>query len=763
MSEIASPPPLESSIWQPWFDTSVQAYWKGDLSAGRIACERLSASDTVPDNIVQQARRNQAFYSPMAAALFPGTAITKISVPVTAQWSQFNPSIIPDGDGFLMNLRSSNYKYNKGHYIYIDSDQVIRTQNYLLTLNRDLQVTDVQPLIDRSDQSVLTTFPVFGFEDVRLFRWRGGLWGTATSRNRNPQGICEQVLLQISDGAVVEVTSLSDWTTGVHQKNWMPIVDGEHLRFLHTCRPTTVWEVDPDTLRAEPILAHEAPPIARHWRGGSQLVRVEGGWLALIHESVIFEDYSRVYPHRAVMFDAAFRMVAATEPFYFLERGVEYCAGLAERDGQLYASFGFWDREAYIARMPLDSVLAALAPLALPLTSADRTAPVIVPAEPVAEEATVERRDVVGITPITTTRSPSIVSMTMTGNNPVAIRGALESVVDWVDACVIIDTGITDDTLEIAREIAGDKLQVTPFPWQNDFAAARNHALAAAAATGADWAITLDSDERMVSVPESLRKWLAALTNDLVHVRHQDGGYAKERFFRLPSKGYWKGPTHEAFVIPSYPAEIPEMRFWEVPKTEEDYQRKFRRDAEILRAYTAQNPTDPRWWYYLGDSLQNMREYEQSVDAYHRCWALDGWDEESAWSMYRAAEAYHQLGRHDDAVMACAKGLTRQAQIPELAWYAAWLSYQAGNHRDAVGWARMAAALGNVTDDGVRPVRSGFSHPPGQYEGPYDVLRYSLRHLGDHAGADAAEEKFQQAMALRKGQLGLQQDGAEES
>ena len=75
----------------------------------------------------------------------------------------------------------------------------------------------------------------------------------------------------------------------------------------------------------------------------------------------------------------------------------------------------------------------------------------------------------------------------------------------------------------------------------------------------------------------------------------------------------------------------------------------------------------------------------------------------------------------------------------------------------------MAAAIGNVTDDGVRPVRSGFSHPPGQYEGPYDVLRYSLRHLGDHAAADAAEVKFQHAMALRKGQLGPQQDDAEES
>lgn len=740
--------------WQQWFDTSVHAYWKGDLAAGMEACERLAASDDIPENIIWQARRNQAFYSPMAPQLVPGTTITRVTVPVQKEWAEFNPSIIRDGDGFLMNLRSSNYKYNKGHYIFIDPDQVIRTTNYLVRLDRHLQVRSSEAIEDRTDHSGLSTFPVAGFEDVRLFRWRDRLWGTATARNRNPQGICEQMLLTIEDCAFVDALPLSDWTLGTHEKNWMPTVDGDRLLFVHSCSPTTVFSFNPDSRGVELETQHPALPIARHLRGGSPLHRLDDGWLTVVHESVVFEDYSRVYPHRFVKFDNDFRMVKITKPFYFIERSVEYAAGLTEMDGDLYVSFGFWDREAYVAKMPLDGVIAALEDLPLPLTEEDGAPPAIQASEAPREDVAMITPAVPEIQAISFARRPAIVSMTMTANNATAVREALSSVVDWVDACVLVDTGITDDTIEVARDVAGDKLQVTTFPWQNDFAAARNHALAAAAATGADWALTLDSDERMAQVPADIRDWLSALTGDLVHVRHGDGNYAKERFFRLPSTGRWKGPTHEAFVISSFATEHPTMRFLETPKNEEDYQRKFRRDAEILKKFTAENPTDPRWWYYLGDSLQNMREYEQAAEAYDRCWSLDGWDEESAWSMYRAAESYFQLGRYNDAVLACAKGLTRHAGIPELAWYAAYISNRQGNHRDAVGWARMAIAIGNTVEDSPRQHRIGFSYLPGQYEGPYDVLRFSLRQLGDTAGADAAEAKHAEAIKMREARTG---------
>jgi len=46
--------------------------------------------------------------------------------------------------------------------------------------------------------------------------------------------------------------------------------------------------------------------------------------------------------------------------------------------------------------------------------------------------------------------------------------------------------------------------------------------------------------------------------------------------------------------------------------------------------------------------------------------------------------------------------------------------------------------------------RVGFRHPPGLWEGPYDVLRFALRKIGDDAGADEAERLFLEAKAARE-------------
>jgi hypothetical protein len=90
-----------------------------------------------------------------------------------------------------------------------------------------------------------------------------------------------------------------------------------------------------------------------------------------------------------------------------------------------------------------------------------------------------------------------VASVTLTNGGSNSVKDALLSVVDWVDACILLDTGITDDTVEVARQTAGSKLLLQKLPWPGSFADARNAALDAAAAAGAQWAIILDTDERI--------------------------------------------------------------------------------------------------------------------------------------------------------------------------------------------------------------------------------------------------------------------------
>ncbi len=71
------------------------------------------------------------------------------------------------------------------------------------------------------------------------------------------------------------------------------------------------------------------------------------------------------------------------------------------------------------------------------------------------------------------------------------IAQCLKSAALLVDEIIIVDTGSTDNTLEIASEF---QPKIFRHPWENDFGKARNHSLAQA--TG-DWVLVLDADESL--------------------------------------------------------------------------------------------------------------------------------------------------------------------------------------------------------------------------------------------------------------------------
>jgi tetratricopeptide (TPR) repeat protein len=248
-----------------------------------------------------------------------------------------------------------------------------------------------------------------------------------------------------------------------------------------------------------------------------------------------------------------------------------------------------------------------------------------------------------------------------------------------------------------------------------------------------------------------VRAALATSDADALHANHAGGSYGKERFFRLPARGRYVGPTHEAFIADgARSGTLPGVVFDELAKSPKDYRRKVERDIAILSRHTAGHPEDPRWFYYLGDSLAGLGRHEEAVAAFRVCASLNGWDEERAWALYRAAECLLKLDRPEEAVEACAVGMGKHAGLAELPWLAAYASWQAGRPAQAIYWARQAIAMGHFAGAGATVPRIGFRHPPALWEGPYDVLRFALRATGDVAGANEAEQRFQAARAARK-------------
>jgi predicted Zn-dependent protease len=78
-----------------------------------------------------------------------------------------------------------------------------------------------------------------------------------------------------------------------------------------------------------------------------------------------------------------------------------------------------------------------------------------------------------------------------------------------------------------------------------------------------------------------------------------------------------------------------------VHKDEDGVAAKAKRDIELLSYELAKNPTDQRWWYYLGDAYEIAGDCSNAIKAWNSCAQLvQGWDEEGAWCMYRAAQCH---------------------------------------------------------------------------------------------------------------------------
>jgi tetratricopeptide (TPR) repeat protein len=346
----------------------------------------------------------------------------------------------------------------------------------------------------------------------------------------------------------------------------------------------------------------------------------------------------------------------------------------------------------------------------------------------------------------------------LSGNNSPIIVPAIQSVVDWVDGIVLVDTGITDDSITLAQEIVGSKLKVVTYPWKNDFAAARNFSLQTAAEQGATWAVTIDTDERLhfpgFKNAAKLLQTLNSNPNTLTWmIPYNQHGYAKERFIRIPAaKLHWAGRTHEALMGAAghERAILHGCYFTELNKTADQFRYKLERDLAILLEETRDKPTNARWWYYLGQTYDGLKQFAEASTAFERCARLDGWDEEAAWSCFKGAQCHNHLQRFKQGLELCTYGLSRRPDFPELAWLAGYCCYRLGHFRKAITWENMAIHMGHFDGEGIGKERVSFRYLPGWYEGPYDVLRWSYKQLGNEVARQQAEEKYQLATKLRE-------------
>ena len=213
---------------------------------------------------------------------------------------------------------------------------------------------------------------------------------------------------------------------------------------------------------------------------------------------------------------------------------------------------------------------------------------------------------------------------TIAKNEEASLPQCLDSVKNFVNEMVVLDTGSTDKTIEIARELGA---KVYQFQWCNDFAVARNEALKY---VGGEWVLVLDADE--VLTPEIIpliEKAIEDQNNLAVNLVREEVGAAQSpyslvsRLFRHHREVQFSRPYH-ATIDDSVQALLQQEPHWQVVSLPPvailhyGYQPeaiaaldKYNRAQKAMEGFLATHPQDPYTCSKLGALyLQVGREKE---------------------------------------------------------------------------------------------------------------------------------------------------------
>ncbi|MCF8207000.1 MAG: glycosyltransferase [Methylotenera sp.] len=245
----------------------------------------------------------------------------------------------------------------------------------------------------------------------------------------------------------------------------------------------------------------------------------------------------------------------------------------------------------------------------------------------------------------------------------------LDSVRPWVDEMLVLDTGSRDDTAAVA---AAHGARVAHFAWCDDFAAARNHALALAAA---DWHLVLDADEWLIDGGPALAALRGAAPGFVGALRLRDqfdqgGGVTGEAHAWLsrvlPGDVRYAGRVHEQPVHARPVQRLPLVAGHDgyLPSA---LAAKRGRNRRLLEQALAEQPGDAYLWYQLGKDCAVYDEHAAAEAAFERACAQPGAAASPWWLdlLARRLFALKCLGRHADAMDFAQTQLDVAAESPD--------------------------------------------------------------------------------------------------
>ena len=235
-------------------------------------------------------------------------------------------------------------------------------------------------------------------------------------------------------------------------------------------------------------------------------------------------------------------------------------------------------------------------------------------------------------------------------NEEKLLARCLNSVKHLVDEIIIIDTGSTDKTKDIAYTFT-DK--VYDFNWINDFSAARNFAFSKATK---DYQLWLDADDILIDKDQKLfleLKETLSLETDMVLMKYNYSvdehnnplfSFYRERLVKRENNYIWNSPVHEYIEYSgNYMVSEIAVTHKRAPYTSD-------RNLKIYREMVERGDNfSPRELFYYARELKEHEIYNEAVDYFTQFLKI-------------------QKGSNDDFIYACleiGKILKKQNKLDE--------------------------------------------------------------------------------------------------
>ena len=204
------------------------------------------------------------------------------------------------------------------------------------------------------------------------------------------------------------------------------------------------------------------------------------------------------------------------------------------------------------------------------------------------------------------------------------VEGCLRSLQGRVDEIVVVDTGSTDRTRDIAADLGA---RVVSYPWSGDFAAARNASVDAARG---EWILYIDADERVVEFDRAAVEAQFAAADHVCYtvlfrpaVRYTR--YREFRLFRKRPDLRFVGMIHETLVPALQDLQAKKgLRIGESEVAidhfgyEGDLRHKHLRNLPLLRARLEREPGHVYCLDQLGLALQGTGDVAGAEEAWRR-------------------------------------------------------------------------------------------------------------------------------------------------